>query len=128
MHNVLINKNNNKYSRPKFYAHATLLSPGVCCKHYISMYLDEHLKKTLVFCENIGYKIPHPLNFKALELICNIFQEYSCVRCSECQVSIKEQNYCCQFYVIVAIDSQNLHRLNRKLFEAICFNTIELTE
>ena len=35
----------SKYYRPEFYANATLFANVLCCKHYISMYLDEHLTK-----------------------------------------------------------------------------------
>ena len=41
------------YSRPELYANATLSSQVLCCKHYISMYLDEYLKKTLAFCKEL---------------------------------------------------------------------------
>ena len=34
-----------KYSTPEFYANSTLSSQDLCCKHYISMYLDEYLTK-----------------------------------------------------------------------------------
>ena len=34
-----------KYSRPEYYAKATLSSQVLCCKHYISTYLVEHLTK-----------------------------------------------------------------------------------
>ena len=46
-------KRTMKYSRPKFHADATLLSPVLCCKHYISMYLDEYLTKLWFSLEKI---------------------------------------------------------------------------
>ena len=61
------------YSRPELYANATLSSQVLCCKHYISMYLDEYLKKNLGFLQKIGLKIPYHLNFTFLELRYNIF-------------------------------------------------------
>ena len=76
-----------KYSRPEIIANAT--------QHFVSsyvlqtfhfMYLDDYLtklwfsaKKELVKNKK---KIPHPLNPKVQELICNIFF----VRGTECQV------------------------------------------
>ena len=47
-----------KSSKPEFYASTSLSSQVICCKHYISMYLDEYLAK-LSFCEkNLVTKIP----------------------------------------------------------------------
>ena len=47
-----------KSSKSEFYANTSLSSQVICCKHYISMYLDEYLVK-LSFCEkNLVTKIP----------------------------------------------------------------------
>ena len=56
-----------KYSRPELYANATLLSQIECCKHYISIYLDEKTDKTLTFCKKMVTKIPPTQNSTVLE-------------------------------------------------------------
>ena len=38
---------------------------------------------------------------------------------TECQVLTKAQKYSCQLYVILATDSHNLGRLDRRLFEVL---------
>ena len=88
---------------PEFYANATLSSPDH--KHYISMCLDT--SKTFASAKICHKNIPS-INPKVLELIYNIFQIYNyIVRCSECQILIKAQKYRCQFYLNIAIGSQN---------------------
>ena len=72
-----------KYSRPEFYANATLLYPVLSFKHHILMYLDEYLIKLAFLRGKIGHKNTPPPKV----IICNIFQIYF-VRCTECQVLI----------------------------------------
>ena len=50
-----------KSSIPGLYASASLLSRVLCCKQYISMYLDEYPAKVLTFCEiKCGHKNAPP--------------------------------------------------------------------
>ena len=94
------------YSRPEGYAKATLSSQVLCCRHYISMYLNEYLTKPWFSSKtNLVTKISAPT--KVLELIYNSFQICLCFRCTECQVLIKAQKYSCQLYVNKAICPQN---------------------
>ena len=66
-----------KYSRPRLFVNAAVLSPVVCCKLYKLMFLNECLTKLWFSMEKQnGHKIPHPLNPWVLEIICNIFQIY----------------------------------------------------
>ena len=96
-----------KYSRPKFYANATLLSPVLCCKHYISMFLDEYLTKLWFPAKNSHKNTPTPLTLRSRNEYA-IFSKYiSFVMCTECQVLIKAQKYSCQSYLILATDYQN---------------------
>ena len=62
-----------KYSRPKFHANAKLSSQVVCCKHYISMYLDEYLAKRWLSASN---NLVANNNTTPLECKCNMFQIY----------------------------------------------------
>ena len=41
-----------KYRRAKFYANTSLSSLVLCCKHYISMYLDEYLIKEMAYIQS----------------------------------------------------------------------------
>ena len=53
MDSILIYKKTMEYSRPKFYAKASLSCQVLYCKHYISMYLDEYLTKKFGFLRKI---------------------------------------------------------------------------
>ena len=58
----LFNIKTIKYSRTKIYENATLLSLVLCCKHYVHVYLDEYLDKTLAFCRKQNcYELSHPI-------------------------------------------------------------------
>ena len=66
-----------KYSTTEFYAKATLSSQVLCCKHYISMYLDEYLAELWLSAKTIwSHNTLYPLNLKVMECMCNIFQIY----------------------------------------------------
>ena len=45
MDSILILQKTMESSRPKLYSNASLSSQTLCCKHYISIYLDEYLTK-----------------------------------------------------------------------------------
>ena len=57
-----------KSFRREFYANASLSSQVLCCKHYISMCLDEYRKKLWL---KLVMKIPHRIDPSVLALICN---------------------------------------------------------
>ena len=60
-------------------------------------------------------KYPHLLKPKIMECSCNIAQIFLIyrIRCTERQALIKSQSCSCQSYIIVAICSQNVGRLNK---------------
>ena len=59
----------------EFYENTLLSSRVLCCKHYISMYLDEYLTELWLSATKNGHKkYLHSLNPMVLALICNIFQ------------------------------------------------------
>ena len=103
------------YSRPIFYANATLSAQVLCCKHCISIHLDEYLTKPwLSVKENLVTRNTPTTDPTVLEFIYAIFSKCMYfVRCTECQVSIKAHTYSCQ------LCSQNLGRLNTRLFEVL---------
>ena len=112
------------YSRSEFYANASLSCQVLCCKHYMSMYLEEYLTKHWLSAKtSLVSKIPHPLNPKHLELRCNSFHIFYLFRCTECHIITKAQNYSCHIYVILTTGSKKLGRLNRRLSEVLA-NTI----
>ena len=72
MNNILIYKKTMRYSRPKFYANATLLSPVVCCKQYIRGMFQKFLSLPCS-CLGVCYA-----PFKALTLTFIMMLIFSC--------------------------------------------------
>ena len=82
--------------------------------------LDEYLKKLFFLLQiTIVTKIPHPLNSKVLKLICNIFQIYLFCYVHQMQGFNYSTKYSCQLYLILATETPNLGRLNRRLLKVI---------
>ena len=105
--------------RREFNAYASLSSQVLCCKHCISMYLDECRRKLRLFAKKIGHKLyskPAKLYGPGfnIQYFPNIFYF---ARCTKYQALINTQIYSFQMYIILATGSQNLGRLNRKLSE-----------
>ena len=53
-----------RYSGPEFCLNATLLSLVLCCKHYITMYLDEYLTKLWFSMKKWSQKYPQRINMQ----------------------------------------------------------------